>query len=80
MKMKKASEMTRLPAASQLLTVAAFSRDWAEEDGEDFCSGEDSAALCAGGTAEAAVATWFVLASSSIMSSIATLAEKRKAR
>src|ERR1700687_1005222 len=52
MKMKKASEMTMLTAASQLLMVAAFSRDLEE----DACDSDDSASLRVGGTAEAAVA------------------------
>src|SRR5579864_1545327 len=50
MKMKKASEITILTAASQVLMVAAFSRDLAEDwDG--------AASLCFGGIAEAAVST-----------------------
>jgi hypothetical protein len=48
MKMKKAIEITIFTAASQLLMDAAFSRPV----GLDV-----AAALCAGGTAEAAVAT-----------------------
>src|SRR5271169_5180408 len=56
MKMKKPSESRRFPTASQLLTVAAFSRDWEEEE-EDFGDWEGSSALRAGGTAEAAVTT-----------------------
>src|SRR5713226_4251943 len=50
MKMKKASERMMLPAASQLLRVAAFSRE------EDLVVGgwEGSASLRFGGTAEAA--------------------------
>src|ERR1700721_3268279 len=50
MKMKKASEITILTAASQLLSVAAFSRLWDFEDSEDPGF---PAALCFGGTAEA---------------------------
>src|SRR2546421_8045806 len=53
MKMKKASEMAMLTAASQPLRAAAFSLV------ADF--GEDSASLRFGGTAEAAVATWSVV-------------------
>ena len=63
-----------LTAASQVLRVAAFSRVWAFAD-----SVPSSASLRFGGTAEAAVATSFVFPSC-MMSSIATLAEKRRAR
>ena len=55
MKMKKASEMITLPAASHPLMVAAFSRDFILADSVV----EGSASLRFSGTAEAAVATWF---------------------
>src|SRR5437763_15508363 len=56
MKMKKASERMIFPAASQLLRVAAFSRE------ADLAAGgrEGSDSLRFGGTGEAPVATWFV--------------------
>ena len=72
MKMKNASEIRRLTAASQLLTVAAFSRLWEE----DFCACEEFTAAGAEATAKSPGRT----CSSCIMSSMATLAEKRSAR
>ena len=68
MKMKNASEMTILTAASQLLMVAAFSPDL------DL---EESAALGDDGTANA---TGVFSLPSPMISSMATFAEKRSAR
>src|SRR5271165_4675454 len=65
MKMKNASETMTFPAASHPLIDAAFSR---------VCDGEDSTSLRLGGTVEACVDSFC------ITSSIATFAEKRKAR